>query len=221
MSECRHRHALGAFVLGGLDEVETDAVRRHLAECPTCRREHDEIAGAPALLGLVRDAPPPVPQRVRDGLVARAARRRTRRHWATASAAALVLVAVAAGLLGRAWAPDAPTRLVVPLEEVAPFEASGWAWLSDDAEGVRLHLDLEGLAPLEEPEVYEAWLYTSEERVVSVGQLPRGRSEARLEVAAEGDLADYTGVWVTAEPDGRDPAHEGPTVLRAAIPDPP
>ena len=39
-----------------------------------------------------------------------------------------------------------------------------------------------------------------------------------MELTAPGSLEDYRGLWVTAEPDRRDPAHEGPTVVRARLP---
>jgi hypothetical protein len=40
-----------------------------------------------------------------------------------------------------------------------------------------------------------------------------------VEATVDGDLDAYRGVWLTAEPDGRNPAHEGPTVVRGSVPD--
>lgn len=42
--------ALGAYVLGTLDEAERAAVDAHLRTCPECRAELAELAGLPALL---------------------------------------------------------------------------------------------------------------------------------------------------------------------------
>ncbi|MFD2078596.1 Putative zinc-finger [Actinopolymorpha cephalotaxi] len=48
------RAAIGAHVLGALDAEEAAAVDAHLADCARCRAAYDELAGLPALLGLVR-----------------------------------------------------------------------------------------------------------------------------------------------------------------------
>ncbi|MCQ4040703.1 anti-sigma factor family protein [Streptantibioticus rubrisoli] len=50
------RLSLGAYVLGALTTGESFDVRQHLAACPDCRQEHDELAGVPALLSLVSQA---------------------------------------------------------------------------------------------------------------------------------------------------------------------
>ncbi len=47
------RAAIGAHVLGALDANEAAAVDAHLADCARCRAAYDELAGLPALLGLV------------------------------------------------------------------------------------------------------------------------------------------------------------------------
>ena len=50
------RLSLGAFVLGALSAEESREVRRHLAGCPDCRREHQEMEGMPSVLGLLSRA---------------------------------------------------------------------------------------------------------------------------------------------------------------------
>ena len=50
------RLSLGAYVLGALDAGESFDVRQHLAVCPGCRLEHDELAVVPAFLALVSSA---------------------------------------------------------------------------------------------------------------------------------------------------------------------
>jgi hypothetical protein len=47
---------LGAYVLGTLDETETRWVRSHVAICPECRAEYDELAVLPALLARLTPA---------------------------------------------------------------------------------------------------------------------------------------------------------------------
>lgn len=218
MTACERRHDLGAYVLDGLDPDETREVTEHLRTCASCRRHHTEIATAPDLLALAATAPPPVPGRVRDRVVAQTARARSRRRWMAGVAVAATVAALVGGLVGWRLAPEPEPRVAVPLEASDPFEASGWAWLSSEDDGVDVSLELTGLEPLSEPEVYEAWLYTEDERIVSIGQLPADGPDVSVSLRAPGSLDDYRGLWVTAEPDRRDPAHEGPTVVRSRLP---
>ncbi|MYW00149.1 hypothetical protein GT354_18025, partial [Streptomyces sp. SID3343] len=46
---------LGAFVLGALDEDEARQVREHVATCPRCRAEYDELAGLPGFLARLTE----------------------------------------------------------------------------------------------------------------------------------------------------------------------
>lgn len=219
-----YRHELGAHVLGGLPAGEAHAVDAHLDDCAACRAERAELAGAVSLLGLAEDAPPRVPARVRDRVVAGAAARRTRRRWAATLVAAATVAALAGTAVGWQLAPATQEAITVPLAEVEASTASGWATFTRDDDAVIVQLEVEGLEPLEEPGTYEAWLSTDDERVVSIGQFDAvsvSRQTIAAELSAPGSLADYEGFWITAEPDRRDPAHAGPTVLRAPVPDPP
>lgn len=219
--ECEpFRDDLGASVLGGLDEDGQHALEQHLRSCEACRAEHQELAGLPALLELAREPAPLVPARVRDRVVAAAARRQSRRRWVAATVAAAVLAALVGAAIGLRFAPEPAAPIAVPLDNVEPFEdAAGWATIRSEPDRLVVALDVRGLAELPDPEVYEAWLYTHDERIVSIGQLDVADGRASVELVAEGDLADYSGFWITAEPDRRDPAHEGETVLRAPLPD--
>lgn len=221
--ECEpFRHELGAYVLGGLDADSEQALEQHLSVCPDCRAEHEELAGLPDLLELAREPAPLVPARVRDRVVAAAARGRSRRRWIATTAAAAVVAALIGVAIGLRFAPEPAAPIAVPLESVEPFEdAAGWATIRSEPDELVVGLDLRGLAELPDPEVYEAWLYTHDERVVSIGQLDASEGRASVELEAHGELEDYSGFWITAEPDRRDPAHEGETVLRASLPDRP
>lgn len=218
MSDCPHRHDLGAYVLDGLEPEEADRVARHLQACGACRAEHAELADTPELLALAGHAPPEAPRRIRDALIARTARQRARRRWTWAAAGAACVAALVGGVVGWQLGPDPVPRTGVPLEAAEPYEARGWAWFDPGPEGLEVRLELEGLEPLKDPRVYEAWLSTTDDRVVSIGQLPSGRDDAEVELTARGSLEDYEGLWITAEPDARDPAHDGPTVVRATLP---
>jgi hypothetical protein len=47
---------VAAYVLGALDEPDVAAFERHLAACPRCQAELDELSGLPSLLDQVRDS---------------------------------------------------------------------------------------------------------------------------------------------------------------------
>lgn len=221
MTDCEHRRVdLGAYALGGLSVDETAAAEAHLAECAACRAEHAELVGAVELLAAADEAPPQVPARVRDRVVAATARRGARRRWAAAVAGAAAVAALLGAVAGWQFAPAAPSPVAVPLQEVEPFEASGWATFAHGDDGVVVSLELDGLEPLDDPGVYEAWLSTGDDGIVSIGQLEVGDESVAAELPASGSLDDYRYLWVTAEPDGGDPAHEGPTVVRAPVPEP-
>lgn len=215
-----HREQLGAYVLGGLDDVDAAVVDAHLQACASCRAEHAELMELPPLLALAETAPPPVPERVRDRIVAEATRRRQRRRWGAAVAAVAVVSALLGGLVVSAvTAPRTIEVVTVALEPGEDFTASGWATFRVEDGAVTARVDLDGLDRLQEPAAYEAWL-SAEDELVSLGQFtPSPDGTATLRLDAPGPLERYRGFWVTAEPDASDPAHDGPTVLRAYIPD--
>lgn len=213
------REDLGAFVLDGLSPDAAGPVEEHLRSCAACRDELGELQTAVTLLQLADEAPPPAPQRLRDEVVAAAAQRRTQRRWTAIAAVAATIAALLGGVVGWQLAAPPPADVAIPLQSVEPFEeASGWATFREDSDGLTVRLELDGLEPLEEPGVYEAWMFTTDERIVSIGQLATDHEAVSVELAASGSMEDYDGIWITAEPDGRDPAHDGPTVLRAYVP---
>lgn len=219
MNDCStHRQELGALVLGGLEPEEVAALRQHLEGCSACRAEHEQLATTVPLLALVPSAPPRAPDRVRDRVVSAAARRRLTRRWTASAAAAVLLAALLGGVAGWRLAPGPPLAVTVPLEAVEPFAASGSVTFREVDGRVLVEVELEDLDPLEGPSVYEAWLYEADRRIVSIGQLSSDRAGASAAFHAEGELSDYRGFWITAEPDRRDPAHDGPTVVRAPVP---
>lgn len=212
------RPELGALVLGGLDPDDAVAVEAHLAACPDCRAEHADIAGVPALLDLARTAPPQVPARVRDRVVAEASRRRGRTRWFAVAAGIAVVATLSGGLAGWLLAPS-EVRMAVPLEGVEPYEATGWATFWVEGERMVVELEVSALDVLAEPGVYEAWVSTHDDGVHSIGRLDTGAGgSVSVTLTADGGPDAYRAIWITAEPDRRDPAHEGPTVLRAPVP---
>jgi anti-sigma-K factor RskA len=64
---------LALYALGALAGAERTTLERHLEECPTCRRELDQLRGDMALMALSASGPKP-PQRSRQRLLSAIAR---------------------------------------------------------------------------------------------------------------------------------------------------
>lgn len=214
------RHELGGHALGGLASAEQARVDEHLRACSDCRDEAAELAGLPQLLDLVGEAPPPPPPHLREQVLAATARRRwARRRVAVLVAAALVAGALIGGAAAVTMLPfGAEERVTVPLSPGEGFDAGGVAELRETDDGLRVRLELEGVAPLRRPAVYEAWLARPDaDEPVSIGRFAGADGRADLSLLAEGALDDYAYIWVTAEPDAASPSHDGPTVLSAPL----
>jgi predicted anti-sigma-YlaC factor YlaD len=129
-ADCRDiRHALGVYVLGAIDPAERATVDSHLSSCPECREELAGLAGLPALLRRIpvdeaqqladepddETAGSEMPsEQVLDSLLARTSRARQVRRWrGLAAAAAVVLVAGAAG--AASWSALNPPAVPVAI----------------------------------------------------------------------------------------------------------
>jgi anti-sigma factor RsiW len=109
---------LGAHALGLLDAAQSRAVEEHLAGCPACRREWEELRGMVDLLDDVPpeaflDGPPDADlvlrRTVRQVRAEASAQRRRRRFLLAGAAAAAVAVFLGGGvLIGRETAPPPP-----------------------------------------------------------------------------------------------------------------
>ncbi|MEU8265524.1 zf-HC2 domain-containing protein [Sphaerisporangium sp. NPDC049002] len=104
MSACEDvRMSLGVYMLGALEADEAVQVEAHLATCPECRAELEELSGLTALLGRVSEedieqaASPP--HAVLDRLISASARRHRLNRVVFGLAASLVAVVLG----GSAW----------------------------------------------------------------------------------------------------------------------
>jgi anti-sigma factor RsiW len=151
---------LGAHALGLLDPAQSRAVEEHLAGCPACRREWEELRGMVDLLDDVPpeaflDGPPDAELVLRRTLrqvraEAAAQRRRRRLQLVGAAAAALAVVLGGGVLIGRETAPPpAATAAKAPGAVVLSgggepgvsmtttlTPAAGWVRLSTSVQGI-------------------------------------------------------------------------------------
>jgi predicted anti-sigma-YlaC factor YlaD len=165
------RRLLGGYLLGGLDDTDTDRLDAHLVHCDDCRRELERLGPVPELLRSLSDAPPLVvapgtrPSAARiEGLLGRmrAERARDRRRvglrWLAAAAVILIAVVSAGFVLTRdeerpAPPQAAPSRqpLVTAVFEPANGSAlAGQAVLTGKTWGVSVDLtvsQLKGTGP--------------------------------------------------------------------------
>jgi hypothetical protein len=152
------RMEIGAYVLGGLEPTEEEAVREHLARCHECAAEHARLARLPALLSLadhIEDAPPLSPaveERVLDAVAREQAppvQRRWRswagrRRWllgAAAVATAACAVVLAVVVLGGGG------RYEIALQPVAGQSGGGRAQFASEKSGTTVRLWVRDLPP--------------------------------------------------------------------------
>ncbi|NGY63882.1 anti-sigma factor [Lentzea sp. NEAU-D13] len=186
---------LGAYVLGALDEQEVHAMDEHLASCPDCTRELDELRAMEAYLGEVPpeamlDGPPEggdlllqrTLRQVRSerGGVAR------RRQFALGAAAAVVaaLVLGAGVFVGKATSPDAEVALPTPT--VAPDPTgTKLATFTDPVTKASMTVKVVPAA---------GWVRTN----MSISGIPEGE-KCRIFVVAKDGSRQEAGSWVVSK----------------------
>ena len=164
----QHR-LLGGYLLGGLDEAETERLDAHLRTCDDCRDELDQLAAVPELLRRAPEAEqapgaggqPPISMSARpsaeniEGLLGRLRdeRRRENRQagvrWLAAAAVVLVAAAISVGVIRSSNRETTPTQVLPsPQLVTAQFEAAqgsgmtGQAVLTPKLWGVSVALDM-------------------------------------------------------------------------------
>lgn len=215
------RRLLGGYLLGGLDDVDTDRLDAHLRDCDECRLELERLAAVPELLqrlpeaqradGGVLTAPVmpigtrPSPERI-EGLLSRMRAERSRDtriarvRWLAAAAIVLVAAAIGFGVVTADRGERQP-QVLPSLELVtARFESavgsgmSGEAVLSPKTWGVSVSLDvsqLEGEGP------FKCEVHTSGGQVEQAavwGPTPTGH--AKVIGASSIQLTDVTAITV-------------------------
>jgi len=142
------RRLLGGYLLGGLDDADTDRLDAHLLSCDECRAELDRLAPVPDLLqSLEREQPVaagsrPSPARI-ESLLARMRAEQAREHRRglgrrlAAAAAVVLVVAAGVGVIAARDEnqPAVPPPIAAPSQPAvtAVFEAEDGSGLAGQA----------------------------------------------------------------------------------------
>jgi anti-sigma-K factor RskA len=212
-------HALsGAYAVDALDDIERAGFERHLAGCAACRAEVDSLReAAAAMADDTAVAPPPA---LRAAVLSEISRVRPlppavevtvplhRRKWFPALVAAVVIALV--GIGGVVWQPwsdesgqaTSATDRVLADPDAQRFTkdlpGGGTATIVRSAAEHRAVMVTEDLPPAPDGKVYQLWLQTPSEDMVSAGLMPAGTDTALL----DGDADAAIGAGLSLEPDG-------------------
>jgi anti-sigma-K factor RskA len=239
----RFQDAAGAYVLGALPDDERAGFESHLATCPSCRAEVDELRmAAEALPASAPAMRPPValkarimaevereaallaaagPQADRTGAAPRRFGRRggprARRRWLGApigAVAALACVALLAGLgIGAAVFKSGGGQTI-------PFQRSGLpgtAVAELDVSGDQAVLVARGLPAPGSGRTYQVWLKHPGKAPQPTAALFTPRRDGSATATVTGKLHAGDQVMVTAEPDGGSPMPTSNPILAAKL----
>jgi hypothetical protein len=221
------------LVLLALSEEAADTDESvHLAECPGCSAEIDDLRHV-AELGAetqgLRALPPP-PERVWAGIEAattapvRRLPQRRERRWAVPvlAAAAAAVFAIAGTVTVQRFtertepSPPPPVTARASLNRLggAPPAAEGAA---EVVGGDKLRLDVRNL-PLTTG-FYEVWLIDPDDttKMMAMGSLPKDAVDVEFPLPPNADLNRYRLVDVSAEPNDGNSAHSGKSLLRGTL----
>lgn len=149
---CTHRIDVAAYLLDALEQTESDGMREHIATCPECTVEHDELCSLPGLLGTltpgdVEDivAPAELPDSLCEELISRASTRRRRRNQYRLLAVTVILVACVATVSTIAGQqPTQPSSVTVSATD-AKTHVHASVTLTAQNWGTQLQLQLSGV----------------------------------------------------------------------------
>jgi Putative zinc-finger len=203
---------VGAYSMGLLEEQDKRAFEEHLAGCPACAAELDELSPMaallkgvelrgvePALLAPGGTAPPSPPETQVAELIHRAARQqRHRRRWQVALGAAAGIVLIGGGIgLGIAAAPQHGGPPAPPLALTGQLHSA-----ADPGTGVAGTVGL----------VAKAW---GTQVTLDLSKV-RGPAECELiAVSRTGERRVVMG-WLVAAPGDGVPGHPAHLVIRGA-----
>ncbi|WP_030440638.1 zf-HC2 domain-containing protein [Actinoplanes subtropicus] len=147
------RRLLGGYLLGGLDDADTDRLDAHLRDCDECRDELERLAPVPELLQRLPDAQrafpggaqAPISMSARptaenvEGLLRRMRAERSRENriarvrWLAAAAVVVVAAVIGIGVIRGNRETTTPSVLPSPQLVTAQFEAAEGSGLAGEA----------------------------------------------------------------------------------------
>jgi anti-sigma-K factor RskA len=221
---------LPAYALGCLEEIELQAVERHLAVCADCRNEVATLRDAAAQMALSTTQVEP-PAWLKSAILARVEPIKTparssswwdwlkniKPAWGVAAFAIIVLLIVSNLVLWnrvQTLSQNAPvsTFQVVSLAGTGPAEAAHGVMIVTDS-GRFGTLVVDGLPELVKEQQYQLWLIEDGQRtsggVFSVDAWGYGA----MVIKAPLPLDTYSDFGVTVEPAGGSPGPTGDKVL--------
>lgn len=214
-----YQEEIGAYLLGALTDLERQAFERHLANCPECRNEIEQLRpAADALPRSVEQVQPPpslkeslmavVDREAREAApeVAQAPPRRSLRERfrlspmrAGLALGALMLGLVAGFGVAQLGGGDDGRTVVATVDQSRVPQASGTLQVEGDGDDGAI-LRVQGMPALEERQVYQAWVQRDG------GIVPQPTFEVEPDgegaVAVPDDLSDAQAVLVTREARG-------------------
>ncbi|MET1015564.1 MAG: anti-sigma factor [Leifsonia flava] len=183
---------------------------------------HDELGLSPELRDVPRDPAPAIPATAdvhhvgRDRRRGRRSGRLTRDATLGLVAAAGLVVGLLAGVAGTVVLsrPDAPLPVAeADLEPFPGWTASGSARVEEDNSGAQ-HIVVDVSAPGQG--LREVWLIDPDTSgLISLGLL--SGTTGTFALPDDLDLARYSVVDISQEPDDGDPAHSGDSIVRGAL----
>jgi hypothetical protein len=169
---------------------------------PDPRLEDAVVTAIVAEAAAVADRPPPDIE-VLDGSGAVGAPRRRGGRWGlavSAVAAAAIVALVAVATVRRTPEPAEQVLALAPSAD-APAGSAGSARVEERADGTRIVLEVQGLAPAPADEYYEVWMQEDgDDQGVSAGSFHlRGGGHERIELWSGVTPDEYPVVTVTLE----------------------
>ena len=229
---------LAAFVLGGMEPEEAAEIQRHLASCPGCRRELEDLEKVDRAL---QAAPPPAdpPGHLKEEILSRVRagepsfsdeelspsggyRSKYLRFVIVGVAAAAVVAMVALGVVFslREEPPVATIRLMPTPQEAAGLEGYwGVAELHPQPSGnQRVELKLNNFDEPEPNSYYELWFVSGGERISAGSFTSVGKGETRVWLNAAPEARNSRTLLITEERADDDPAPSETVALKGEVP---
>lgn len=224
------RLQLADLILPGLgDPTRTAAVRAHVAVCPECKSELDDLRYVD---GLVRAGGPlPEPSAALEARIAaiagpgslpRGAGLRRRFQSITTWRVATAGLAVATAVLAIAVFTGGSADGFQPTQERAMTTSDKWAGASGTvATGTvngapALRIELSDVKPPPAGTTYEVWIAQDPKARISLGTIePDASGRATVTLPLPSAANGYKRVWVTSEPADGDPKWTTNWIVRA------